>query len=435
MRWLAVVVVIVGVVTGCVATSTPRSGEPMEATEATAAALDDMAAVLEEALAGVWVGDAALFVGDLAATRGWVLDHRRWPAADYAVVKAPQSSASDPGAVGLVVWLEGQEDSKSWMTVCAAAQVDRAAARLRLQQVHCPEDVPAGPTESDPRGSAQTLSLALQPDGELISGESPTMGDPTPTRRATERVEAEKQCPAEGLRAAFDSGNAAGNTDDFFLRVQNASANACLMPALTGIEIDGGEDPIAPSWDQASGNVTLQPWESATTHLSYPPHQGRWRHQVITVQSATGPVRVSPSAGVAGTLRVRASSEISATPWQLTGYGVGMGRWEDGYPMVDIAPACRPDQLAVTTSTPRGSSESEPDEPPETHYVLVNISTVTCRLDPGPLASLEGAPTLQVPATVVLLPGTSTSLDIEGGAADLTGTFIIDGAEVPVSGP
>lgn len=434
---LAALVAVLAVVIGCASGTTARPGAPAEPATATAAVLDEMAAVFEEALAGAHVSSAAFLAEDLAATRAWAHDHRGWPAADYAVVEVPRSTSSDPGAVGLVVWLQGEETAGSWTAVCASAQVDRAAARLRLQQVHCPQDIPGGPLQQDSsEEQAQLLDLALQPHGGLISGEPPTLGDPVTGRWATERAVTQHQCQAESLRATLDSGNAAGDTDDFFLRVQNVSATACELSALPSIKIDDGDETVEPSWNQQGVTVTLQPWESATTHLSYRPHEGRSGRQAITVQTSTGPIWVRPPAGDQVTLRVAESTEVRVTPWQLTGFGVALGRWEDGYPLVDIAPPCRPQQIAVTApAPPPRSSGRPPEEPPEMPYFLLNISTMTCRLEPGPLTPLEDVPTLQVPSTIVLLPGTTTDLEIEGGAPDLSGTLIVDGTQIPVTGP
>lgn len=147
----------------------------------------------------------------------------------------------------------------------------------------------------------------------------------------------------------------------------------------------------------------------------------------------TGAVRVEPMAGHFGVmLSALESTPISANPWEVIGYGVDTGKWGDGYLRADIAPPCKIQQIAVTTPRPvrPSSGQEEPDELP---YRLLNISTGTCRIDAGAFTGLQTVPPLNVSSTIVLQPGTATDLDVEGGAADISGTLFVDGVQIRVS--
>jgi hypothetical protein len=88
----------------------------------------------------------------------------------------------------------------------------------------------------------------------------------------------------------------------------------------------------------------------------------------------------------------------------------------------------------VTTPEPRdpASGQNEPEELP---CRLLNISTSTCRIDEGTFKGSSTVPPLDVASTVVLQPGTVTDVIIQGGAPNLFGTVIVDGARIEVAAP
>lgn len=433
-------VVSVGMVSACALDRPPDlPGTPVQSTAATATVLAGMAAVFEERFAGFSVSHARDFADYLAAVRPEVRENPYWPDADYALLQAPHTrSAGDP-AVGLVVWtgLNGSATERS--AICVEASVDRTTARLRLQQMQCPENVPPAPVQAGaPHERAETVGLASPSRRDLVTGDAAKSGAWMRAPRPAHPEPAGGPCGPGDLRSTVDSGNTVGHTDDYVLRVQNVSAAPCELSALTGLEIVRGEDTVRPAWTQGAAAVTLQPHESATTNISYRPDEAPADPQVITAHLPDGTLRVGIPAGPsATTFRVSNATPVSATPWDVTGFGVGKETWENGYGPVDIAPSCQAGQIAVTTPPTDDPSSStttgEDPEPLPLPYKLLNISTSTCRLDAGRLTLLKAVPSLPVPATVILQPGTATNLDIDGGAPELHGTLIIDGTSIEVN--
>lgn len=430
----AVLIGLAGLGVACAGDPSEGSGAPIEASTVAAAELEEMAEVFEEALAGAQVNGTLAWAENLAAVRPFVLEHPQWPEADYAVLASPPAEGPEAPA-GLVFWAGGADAAAGWAPVCAAASVDRSAARLRLQQIQCPAEVPAAPAQLDaPRDRAALLDLPLPVPGELVTGHPAPVSVMVGNYRPAQAAEADGPCRADALAAAFDSGNAAGNTDDYILRVQNVSASPCLLPALVGLQVDDGQDTIQPPWDQAGPAVALHPWESAATTITYRPSQGPSAHQIITAVLPAGPMNVTAIPGIPQmALQVSDAVPITATAWEAVGYGPDLGTAENGLFPGDIAARCTNPQLAITTPPARQSSGDQ--APERLTYRLINISTRTCRIDAGAFTAHDVVPTVQVPTTVVVQPGFAADLDAETAAPDLEGTLLVDGAPIPVTTP
>ncbi|GAB3544024.1 hypothetical protein GCM10027404_00020 [Arthrobacter tumbae] len=397
--------------------------------------MTEIAQVFEEQLAGFRAGSTSGFVDYLAAVRPAALESEGWPEADYALFGVPRTADSDAKAAGIAVWAGNRGPASGNPVICAEISIHRDEARIHIEQTRCPEKMPSKTGQVDaPQKRAEVLGLVLETRNDLVRGDSANEGTPMTQVLPADPQRATGPCSANDLRATFDSGNAAGNTDNFVVRVQNVAENPCELSEATGINIDLGRKALQPLWDQAKSAVTLQPWESAMTAISYRPHQIFPAHQIITLQLQGGEVLLRPPAGHSGaTLAVAESSEISATSWEVLGYGVDRAHWENGSAAVDIASACQNQQLATTTPQPYLASGQ--DQPSELPYRLLNISTSTCRIDKGRVDGLDQVPPLTIASTAVLKPGTAIDVPAESGAPDLSGTLIIDGAQIQEADP
>ncbi|WP_082358061.1 DUF4232 domain-containing protein [Arthrobacter alpinus] len=433
--WMVALFVLLGLVVGwAVDRATNRGDAPMGKAASGNTVLSDIAGIFDEQLSGFQVSYTPAFADYLAAVRPGALNSEAWPEADYALFHVPRTYESDAKAVGIVVWVGELGTATGRAMLCAEVGVDRAGARIHLQETRCPDNVPSEPGQTDaPQERAAVLDLPVKIRSSLVTGQPAKRGMTMAGVLPANPARAGGQCSANELDATFDSGNAAGNTDDYILRVQNVSAEPCELSEATGIEINQGTEILRPPWTQRSSTVTLQPWESAASAISYRPDDISSEHQIITLHLPDGDVIVGAPAGPSGrVLAVSKSTQINATPWEVVGYGVGVGTWENGYAFVHIAPPCQSQQLAVTTPRPEGSS-SEQDEAEELPYRLLNISTGTCRIDAGSFAGLDTVPPLDVAAAVVLQPGTAVDLGITGGAPNLFDILVVDGVQVSTS--
>lgn len=433
--WMVSLFVVLGLVVGwAVDRATNRGDATLGIAASGNAVLSDIAGVFDEQLSGFQVSYTPAFADYLAAVRPGALNSEDWPEADYALFHVPRTYESDAKAVGIVVWVGEQGTTTELATRCAEVSADRAGARIHLQETRCPDNVPSEPGQTDaPQEGSAVLDLPVKIRSGLVTGQPAKRGMTMAGVLQANPARAVGRCSANELDATFDSGNAAGNTDDYILRVQNVSAEPCELSEATGIEINRGAETFRPTWTQRSSTVTLQPWESAASAISYRPDDISSEHQIITLHLPDGDVIVGASAGPSGrVLAVSESTQINATPWEVVGYGVGVGTWENGYAIVDIAPPCQAQQISVTTPRLKGSSSSQ-DEGDELPYRLLNISTGTCRIDAGSFAGLIGVPPLVVASTVVLQPGTAVDLEVEGGAPNLFETLVVDGVQISTS--
>lgn len=397
-------------------------------------ALNEIAKVFDKQLAGVRVADGSHFAEQLAAVRPEALQNEGWPKADYALLDLPNDYGSDAKAVGIVVWVGNRETGNQLETVCAEVGVNRGGARIRVREMVCPENVPPkSGRASGPQEPAVNLRIPHEVQGPLVSGQYPKQGSATAGYLPEHPAQAAARCAATDLAATIDSGNSAGNTTDFILRVQNISAQPCELAEATGIEISWEAQTLQPPWAQGELAVTLQPWESAAIAMSFKPDYPLTDPQTISLLLADGSVLVGPETRPMGIrLWVAPTTQISATPWEVVGYGVGLGTWENGFSSVDIAPPCQAQQLGVTTPQPAELSpyDNETDKPEELPYVIVNISTSTCRIDSGSFTTLHTVPPLEIDSIVVLQPGTLVRLETEGGAPDLSDSLVVDGVRI-----
>ena len=398
-------------------------GTSVESDAATRAALGAVADVFDRQLSGLQLGSAFDFARDLSAIRPEARASAGWPGADYAMLGAAKTPDAESRAVGMAFWLGGSGP------VCAAASVDRTAARIVLSEVICPGEVPVDPVQSGKPGErAVALAQLLPADGQLATGDAPKSLRQVLAKGLRTRPAASRECSPGDLAAVFDSGNAAGNTDDHVLRVQNISDVPCLLRPVQALSVDQGSEVLTPGWSQAGGEVTLLPLESAVAHTSYRPHQVADAHQKITAQLPAGTLPIAAPHGTSGTtLAIADSSTITATEWNVVGYGVALG--DKGESTVDIAAHCSPRQIAVTTPAP-GQPSPDHGEPEPLPYRLINIGTATCRIDAGEFLPLGALPVLEIPSTTVLRPGNMAAVDIEGGAEDLSGTLTVDGVRL-----
>lgn len=433
--WTVALFVLLGLIVGwAVARATNRGDAPMGKAASGNTVLSDIAGIFDEQLSGFQVSYTPAFADYLAAVRPRALNSEDWPEADYALFHVPRTYESDAKAVGIVVWVDEPGTTTELATLCAEVSADRAGARIHLQQTRCPQNVPSEPGQTDaPQERAAVLDLPVKTRRSLVTGQPAKRGMTMAGVLPANPARAGGRCSTNELDATFDSGNVAGNTNDYIVRVQNVSAEPCELSEATGIEINQGTETLRPPWTQPSSTVTLQPWESATTAISYTPDDISPEHQIITLHLPDGAVNVGAQAGPSGTtLAVSTATQISATPWEVIGYGLGVATWENGYTFVDIAPPCQSQQLAVTTPRLKGSSSSH-DEPDKLPYRLLNISTGTCRIDAGSFAGLLGVPPLDVASTFVLQPGTAVDLEVEGGAPNLFGTLVVNGVKTSTS--
>lgn len=236
-----------------------RPGPLIESAQSSADVLAGMAGVFDVQLAGFQVSNAPEFADYLAAVRPEVRNNPEWPDSDYALLSVPRNASSDAQAVGVVVWIAGPGTATGWATLCAEASVDRAAARVRLQEMRCPPNVGSEPAQTGaPQERAGILDLRVDTRGDLVAGDPAKAGMPVAGGLPTNPAPARGACSATDLNATFDSGNAVGNTDDYILRVQNISAEPCGLLEATGIEIDKGKgkESLSPPWVQGSSTVT-----------------------------------------------------------------------------------------------------------------------------------------------------------------------------------
>ncbi|WP_181419851.1 DUF4232 domain-containing protein [Arthrobacter psychrolactophilus] len=327
--------------------------------------LSEIAGVFEEQLSGFQVSYTPVFADYLAAVRPTSLNSEDWPKADYALFHVPLTYESDAKAVGIVVWVDEPGTTADLATLCAEVSVDRAGARINLQEMGCPQNVPSEPGQTDaPQKRAVMLNLPVKIQSGLMTGQPAKRGMTMAGVLPANPARAVGRCSANDLDATFDSGNAVGSMDAYIVRVQNVSVEPCELSELTGLEINQGPETVRPPWTQDSSTVTLQPRESATTAISYRPDDTAAGHQIITLHLADGDVMVGAPAGRSGrVLAVSKSTQIHATPWEVVGYGVGVGTWENGYTSVDVAPVCQPQQLAVTTPDRWAHRQSRTSQP------------------------------------------------------------------------
>lgn len=428
LAWAIALSVVLGAAGGW---AVNRAVAPVGTSASSSTLFQEIAGVFDEQLAGFQMSYTPEFADRLTAVRPAALKSVGWPEADYALFHVPKAYESNPKAAGLVVWAGNEEGGTGWATLCAEVRADRSGARIHLQEMRCPKDVPSETQQADaPHESAVMLDVSAEIRGDLAVGQPAKRGMTMSGIFPANPEPATGPCPANGLNATVDSGNAAGSTDDYIVRVQNVSAKPCALSEATGIVINRGTETLRPPWTQQGSTVTLQPWESASMAISYSPADISSGHQIITLNFPGGEVSVGTHTGPAGTmLAVSKSTQVSAAPWEVVGFGLGVGTWENGYVQADIAPTCQAQQIAVTTPRWKEHSSGQ-DKPVELPYRLLNISTGTCRIDAGTFAGIDAVPPLNIASTVVLQPGTALDVDIDGGAPNLTGLLVVDGVQI-----
>ena len=433
LMWSAAVVMCGALAVGwTTAHSRDRIVEAVASTTGNPAVLGDIAGVFDELLAGTQVSNTLEFANRLTAIRPEALKSADWPDADYALFKVLPSNESDPQAVGIAVWAHGPVRGEAPVLSCAEVGVDRSKAGVRLKEIACPDKAPSEPLANNSLQQwANRLDIPVGNRTPLVIGQPATRGMAITGFFPASPEQAVIHCSSEDLQASFDSGNAAGNTDDYVIRVQNVSAEPCELSEATGIDVGLGTDSLRPVWHQHKSAVTLQSRESATAEITYRPESDAATQQ-ISLQLQGGEVHARwPAGPSSGTLKVSNQTQISATAWKIVGYGIGRNSWENGYASVDIAAPCEEPDLAVTTPQARKGSGGA-YVPGPLPYRLINISASTCRIDAGNFDPGQEIPSLRVGATVVLQPGTAVDLDGDAGAPNLFGTLLVDGRQLQV---
>lgn len=435
--------------------ATDAAGAPLETTPATAATLGAMASVLEEHLGGRRSLSPEYFAEALAEARPDLLAAPGWPDADYAVLAVadraePSSPRAPDTAVGLVVWpstgtgtgkgktkgagggggVGGAADpSEGSGPLCVETVIERAAARLRLEPMRCPEAVPSTRVPAAAEEEATRLAIPSPGRREMTSGSPAQAGRHVMPFRPTEPAASTGTCSAEDLHAAFDVADGAGHTDRFYLRAQNVSERPCDLPRMTGVELGQGEEAFRPPFaqEEQASEVTLRPGESGAAVLEYRPTQRADYSEVAVLVLEDGLVPVASQ--LTGVPPIDRTEPMASTAWQPLGYGISGGDW--GSTDLGFAPPCQASQIGVTTGPrDRGGSSDEP--PAELPYWLFNVSSTACRIDPGTLDMLAGVPPVPVPETLMLQSGKVVRLAVRGGAPELHGTLLLDGRHIAV---
>lgn len=429
-RWLILIAtcLIIGLLVSINLWQRSRPGTPVSSDTVTQTALEAMSDVFDTELSGYHVNTSALFAEALASIRPEARAAESWPNADYALLRTATGKGSEQSAVPMVFELG------SVGRVCAEAQVNLSDARILLTEIICPSGIPTvlPSSASAPENRAEYLAQALNSRNSLTLDESPTGSAQSAfTFLFQQRPEATSECTPHDLESVFDSGNAAGNTDEYQLRVQNISTSPCRLNPLESLSVDQGNEILTPQWKQSGSAVILHPLESAGTQTSYRPHQVAMSFQKFTAGLPSGPLQIRRPPGVIGTvLAIKDTSQITADPWQVLGYGIAQG--DHGRALVDIAAPCLNRQLIITTPVPDQPEYDDPYVAP-TPYFLINIGTTACRLNPGIFRPLGPIPDLGIISTTVLRPSEMATIQFEDGAEDLSGTLIIDGKQLDLN--
>ncbi|MBT9255633.1 DUF4232 domain-containing protein [Phycicoccus sp. MAQZ13P-2] len=395
-------------------------------------ALDTLTQGLDDALAGLEVRSSAQVEALVRDARTVVVDPERTDSGvgqvEYATYGEREGGRAADAAIPVVVWHRTVgggpfvDDGGVWHVVCARLSVDRSRTAFAAEPVGCPDDVTLEPVQ--PAGDDPAPHLDLDPPdaGELVTGSPPRRGSSSVALRPMSRGRADP-CAADDLDLALGPPQRLTGYDAVPLLVVNTGPLACRLAAATGLVLvrDGEDVPVRTTpW---RGEVVLAPRESASALVTWRPVQGidGAAAQRLSVLGSAGPdllpVRLASSAGT-GVPTVGPGAEVTFSRWERRGYGAGGG--EDPV-RPDVAPRCRPEELAVTSEHPdAGSGRPLPPS------VRVHLTAVTpCLLVPGVSALPDGVPDAVEGPPVLLAPGEAVDVITVTAGPDRPGEVLV----------
>lgn len=429
--WVAGAVVALLTTSGCSA-AVPRVTDGL--------ALDTLTLGLDRALAGLEVRSGAQVEALVRDARPVVVDPERTDSGvghlDYATYGEREGGGAADAAVPVVVWHRTVgggpfvDDGGAWHVVCARLSVDRSRTAFVAEPVGCPDGVTPEPVQPVGDGPAPHLDLDPPDAGALVTGSPPRRGSPGAALRPTSRGEADP-CATDDLDLALGPPRRLTDVDAAPLLVVNTGPLACRLAAPAGLVLtrDGEDVPVRTT--SPRGEVVLAPRESASALVTWRPAQGTdgVAAQRLAVPGPAGPdplpVRLASSAGT-GVPTVDPGARVTLSRWERRGYGAGSG---DDPVRPDVAPRCRPEELALTSERPdAGSGRPLPPS------VRVHLTAVTpCLLVPGVSALPDDVPDAVEGPPVLLAPGEAVDVVTATAGPDRPGEVLVAGRWVAVA--
>ncbi len=393
---------------GAVAALLSTSGCSAAASRATdGLALDTLTLGLDRALAGLEVRSGAQVEALVRDARPVVVDPERttavWDRSSTRPTASARGTGRRRGGPGRRVAPHRgrravrRRRRRVWHVVCARLSVDRSRTAFVAEPVGCPDGVTPEPVQPVGDGPAPHLDLDPPDAGELVTGSPPRRGSPGAALRPTSGARPTPAPPTTSTspsahRSASRTWTPCPSSSSTPAPSRAASPH---RPAGAHPRRRGGARPHHPP----RGEVVLAPRESASALVTWRPAQGTdgVAAQRLAVPGPAGPdplpVRLASSAGT-GVPTVDPGARVTLSRWERRGYGAGSG---DDPVRPDVAPRCRPEELALTSERPdAGSGRPLPPS------VRVHLTAVTpCLLVPGVSAlpddvpdAVEGPPVL-----------------------------------------